>query len=123
MYAMWRIACRSIGSVNLHHTYLHLSSSVYIFRHNCLLTDLACLYMTCHHYNGHAARTVHVDIDSKTCRVYSSVGASTISAGNLFHVFAAPSRRKFFLTHWSGWILDLQSFGYVLWYHLVILPV
>ena len=37
--------------------YLYLSSSVYIFRHNCLLTDLAYLHMTCHNYNGYVAMT------------------------------------------------------------------
>ena len=54
------------------HLHLHLSSSVYIFRHNCLLTDLAYLHMTCHSYNGHAARTDRTDTDSKICQVYFS---------------------------------------------------
>ena len=48
------------------HLHLHVSCSDFIFRHNCLLSDSACLRMTYHNCIGRAARTDYSDIDSKT---------------------------------------------------------
>ena len=98
------------------HLNLHLSSSIDLFRHNCLLTDLACLHMTCYNHNGHAVRTGLQNLSSMFFREFS-VGASTIPVGSLFHVFAALSRRKYFLTRRLDlgfailWFCPLVLFG------------
>ena len=81
---------------------------------NCLLTDLAYPHMTCHKYNGHAARTDRTDTDSKMCRVcFSECSVLELPLYQL----GVLSRRKFFLIRRSDLgfailqLCPLVSFG------------
>ena len=96
------------------HLHLHLSSSVYIFRHNCLLTDLAYLHMTCHNYNGHMRRGLIIPMPAYWRWDRRAAISGTLDIAVVLYKYFVMYN-KFHLSYFfSYFFIIVSSFNYLL---------